>query len=422
MTATATKGEAGKRGRTADDRTGRPDYSRARLQAGFSWSVGGSQGALRELTGVPIREFNLQPKACIEAYRRGRPLLREMFGDEVGLPGLTTPAVSYGHVNCLGSELLFPEGGEVAHTHICGSLSEGLAKLREPVSWATSGMAPFFLDFRQQLIDAFPGERVGFAFGGEGPITTAYELRGEGFFTDLYDDPPLAKQFLRALTDSVLSFDRFHMAANEVPMPNPGGGGMCDDLASFIPAPMLPEFVLPFWERYFQGITTGGRHAHVEDLRAEQLFCLEAIGLHRFDPSISPKLNPHLLAEHTRVPFLWRLGCFHYREMSVQDVGDFVFQSAADGASGVITYVAEAMCNEETVPKVHAFIRAAKEAKRLLDEGCPRAEMAQRVSPAGRATLWDAWCGYLSPRSSRGGARTADREATPRQTATGGSA
>jgi len=394
-------------GRTARNDTTGPDYGTARQEAGFAWSVGGSQGALRELAGVPIREFNLEPAACVEAYRRGRPLLREMFGDEVGLPGLTTPAVSYGHVNCLGSELLFPEGGEVAHTHIYGSLQEGIAKLREPVDWAAAGLAPFFLDFRERLRAAFPGERVGFAFGGEGPITTAYELRGEGFFTDLYDDPPLAKQFLGTLTDSVLDFDRFHMAVNEVPMPNPAGGGLCDDLAGFIPAPMMPEFVLPFWEQHYRGLTTGARHAHVEDLRTEQLFCLEAIGLHRFDPSISPKLTPQILAAHTRVPFLWRLGCFHYREMSAQDVEDFVFQSAADGASGVITYVAETMCNAETVPKVHAFIRAAKEVKRLVDEGCPRAEIAQRVSPAGRANLWDAWCGYLSPRSSRGGARRA---------------
>jgi hypothetical protein len=147
----------------------------------------------------------------------------------------------------------------------------------------------------------------------------------------------------------------------------------------------------------------------VEDLRTEQLFCLEEIGLASFDPSISPKLNPRLLAQHTRVPFTWRLGCFHYREMSVQEVEDFVFQSAADGASGVITYVAEAICNEESVPKVHAFIRAAKEAKRLVAEGCPREEIGQRVSPEGRAKLWDQWCGYLSPLSSRGGARVGSR-------------
>jgi hypothetical protein len=129
------------------------------------------------------------------------------------------------------------------------------------------------------------------------------------------------------------------------------------------------------------------------------------VPLSHYDPSISPKLTPPIIAEHCRVPFLWRLESFHYREMSVQEVEDFVFQSAADGASSVTTSVAETMCNQETVLKVHAFIRAGKEAKRLLDEGCPRAELAARVSPEGKRKLWDAWCGYAGPKSSRGGAR-----------------
>jgi hypothetical protein len=185
---------------------------------------------------------------------------------------------------------------------------------------------------------------------------------------------------------------------------SPHGAGLCDDLASFVPARLFPDFVLPYWEQYYAGMTIGARHAHVEDLRAAQLPFLEEIGLTRYDPSISPKLTPAIIAEHCRVPFLWRLGSFHYREMSCEDVEDFVFRSAADGASGVITYVAEIMCHDEGVQKVHAFIRAAKEARGLLDEGCPRAELARRVSPAGRETLWEGWCGYAGPDSSRGGA------------------
>lgn len=104
----------------------RPDYEVAREKAGFSWSASSSQGALREVSGIAIRDFNLDPSACIEAYRKGRPILREMFEGQVSLPAPATPAISYGHVNCLGSELLFPEGGEVAHTHVYGSLQEGI--------------------------------------------------------------------------------------------------------------------------------------------------------------------------------------------------------------------------------------------------------------------------------------------------------
>jgi len=387
--------------------TQRPDYDTARERAGFSWSVGGSQGALRELTGTPIRAFNLEPDACVEAYRRGRPMLREMFGEDVSLPGLTTPAVSYGHVNALGSELLFPEGGEVAHTHIYDSLEEGLRALDEPVDFARAGLAPFYLDFRARMQQAFPGEAVGFSFGLEGPITTAYEVRGEGFFTDALDDPPLARRFLDRLTHSILDFHAFLCRVLGNPTINPHGAGMCDDIASFIPPWLWPELVLPAWEQYYSGMTTGTRTAHVEDLRAQQLPYLEEAKLSYYDPSISPRLHPGIIAAHCRVPFCWRLGCFHYREMSRRDVEDFVFQAAADAASSVTTVVAETMCSDQGVAKVHAFVRAAREAKRLLDDGCPREELGQRVSEEGRATLWEGWCGFCGPRSTRGGAHRA---------------
>lgn len=381
----------------------RPDYSTAREKAGFGWSVGGTQGALRELTDTPIREFNLEPEVCIEAYRRGRPLLREMFGEDVGLPGLSTPAVSYGHVNALGSELLFPEGGEVAHTHVYGSLEEGLRRLAEPVDFENAGWYPFFARFRERMLEAFPGESVGLSFGAEGPITTGYELRGQDFFTDILDAPELAVEFLAAVVRSTLDYHRFLCSQSGGEPVSPASGGICDDLSSFVPPRLFPQIVLPAWDAYFDGVTSGTRHAHVEDLRAEQLPFLEDIGLSSFDPSISPKLNPQIVTQHCRVPFAWRLGSFHYTEMSCRDVEDFVYQSAADGASSVITYVAEGMCNDDGVRKVQAFIRAAKETKRLIAEGCSREEVGQRVSDEGKERFWDRWCGFLSPLSSRGG-------------------
>jgi hypothetical protein len=383
-----------------------PDYTTARDRAGFAYWAGGSEGALRELTATPIREFNLDPEACIECYRRGRPLLREMFGEEVSLPGLSTPAISYGHVNGLGSELLFPEGGEVCQTHIYDSLEQGLKALAEPVRWSEVGWAPFFLEFREKLQAAFPGEPVSLSWGGEGPITTAYELRGAGFFTDIYDQPHLAREFLAAIVRSVHDCTAFTNQVNGRAAFGPSAG-LCDDLASFIPPALFAQLVLPAWELHYRLQTDGTRGAHVEDLRAEQLPFLEDIGLSDFDPSISPKLNPRIVAEHCRVPFTWRLANFHYTEMSLQEVEDFVFQSCADGASSVHTIVAEGMCDEATAAKVQAFLRAGREAQELVAKGCSREAIGQRVSPEGRAKLWDGWCGFLSPRSSRGGARIA---------------
>ena len=371
--------------------TAHPDYAIARQEAGFNWHVGSGQDALRALTGILIRQMNLEPEAGIELYRRGRPLIREMFGEDVRLPGPATPAVSYGHANGLGSELLFPEEGEVGHTHPYESLDQALQALREPVDFAQAGMAPFYLDYKRQMADAFPDEKIGFGYGLEGPLTTAYELRGEGFFTDIFDDPAAAREFLRLLTDSIIAFHEFEADVNGVPAVSAEVGGLCDDVASMIPPHMWAEFVIPYWEQYYAGMTTGRRHAHVEDLRTSQLPFLEEIGLAFYDPSISPQLNPRLITEHCGVPYTWRLGSIHCRYMTPGDVEDFVYQAVADGASTVHCNVAGSLCDQAGVQQIHAFIRAAKEAQRLFEAGAARDEIAQRVSAEGKTKFWDHW-------------------------------
>ncbi len=366
----------------------RPNYETARAKAGFGWSVSPCYHAPMALTGTSLREFNLKPEACIAAYRDGRPLMHEFFGDWLPRLAPATPPVSYGHVNCLGSELLFPDGGEVAHTHPYGSLDEAIERLQEPVEWAKAGMAPFFLDFWERMKAAFPDENVGFSFGVEGPLTTAYSLRGEGLFTDMFDAPEKTREFLRLTTASIIDYHCWRASLTSAAFPNPQGGGMVDDIASFVPHHMFDDFVMPYWEQYYAGITTGVRRAHVEDLRRPQLRYIEAIGLIYFDPSISHKLNPPMLRDEIRVPFGWRLGSFHYWYMDLQAVRDFVFQAAADGASSVFTIIEGSLCKPDGKEKIMAFKQAGEEAARILSNGGRRADLARQVSAAGRERFW----------------------------------
>ena len=366
----------------------RPDYGTARRDAGYRWSVRACYLAVMALAEVPIRDFFLQPEACIRAYRQGRPLLYELFGDWLPSLAPATPPVSYGHVNCLGSDLLFPEDGEVAHTHPFATLDAALERLREPVDWATAGMAPFYLDFLEDMRAAFPGEHVGFGFGAEGPLTTAYELRGEGFFTDLFDEPQKAQEFLHLLTASIVDYRRWIAEVTGAEFPHPEAGGMADDLASFVPPYLYDDFVMPFWEQLYEGVTTGKRNAHIEDLRQAQLPYLEDIGLSFYDPSISHKLDPPMLRDTIRVPFGWRLGSFHYRDMDEQAVRDFVFQAAADGASSVFTIIEGTLANPHGRDRILAFRRAGEDVEERLAGGGTREGLRRHVSPEGRARFW----------------------------------
>jgi hypothetical protein len=105
-------------------------------------------------------------------------------------------------------------------------------------------------------------------------------------------------------------------------------------------------------------------------------------------------LNPRLVADGCRVPFQWRLGSFHLRDMDLRDVADFVYQAAADGASAVFLVTEASLCHEADVRKIQAFISAAKDAKTMLGAGLARSEVGQRVSPSGKAKFWEHWSGY----------------------------
>lgn len=370
----------------------KPDYA-ALDQTKFTWSVSGTYLSCLALSGVPIRDFFLNVDACVEVYRVGRAKQREIFDEhDVGVPRPATPPVSYGHANGLGAELFFPEGGEVAVEHcFSDSLERATEALKTPVDYAKTGMAPFYLDFYEQMRRAFPDETIGFSYGVEGPCTTAYELRGDEFFADVIERPAEAKDFLGLLTESILDFEAFRVGVVGGMVFNPGGASICDDIAAMIPPRLWNDFVVPYWVEYFQRRTTGPCSAHVEDLRPAHLPYLEQIGLSSYDPSISHHLDPRTISRNCRVPFGWRLGGFHLTGMDCQDVEDFVFQSVADGARNVWTGLEGDSCKGANVDKINAFIRAAKEVERLLAEGCPRAELADRVSERGKSKFWSNW-------------------------------
>ena len=369
----------------------RPDYETLRQKTKFGWSVSVSIDTILKLMDIPMRDFYLNPKAGIEAYRKGRPLARERFGQDVRLPAVFTPRIFYGFSNSLGSRLTFPENAEVGQSHLYTSLAEGIAALQRPVDFAKAGMAPHYLEYREQLFKAFPNEPIGYGLSAEGPLTTAYELRGQDFFTDVFDEPEQALQFLDLISDGLIRYRHWIAPLHEAPPVSPDGIHINDDLASLIPARMWQQFVLPFWEKYYRNLTTGRRTAHVENLRAEQLKFLEAIGLVYYDPSVSPLLNPRIISESCRVPFAWKIFSFQYRNMSCRDVEDVVFQAVADGASSVATNYEASFCDDQALQKVGAFTRAARQVQQMFDQGATREQIGQCVSAAGKEKLWDHW-------------------------------
>ena len=358
------------------------DRKRAtREEAPFAWGAACGIPAYATLAGVRFDRLFTDVDAVAEAYEKGRPMAEKLFGPDVGMGGPMWAGISYLHVNALGSEMIFPEDSEVGQTHIYDSLDDGIRALERDVDFASQGMVPFYFDLWEKLKARFPEHHVPFAGAkAEGPVTTAWELRGHGFFIDVLAEPERAKEYMRLVTKSCVDFIHFMRRETGKPEFDEAGAGLTDDVAAMISPGQWPEMVMPPLEQYYSGLTSGRRSAHIEDLKVEHLRFLDEIGLDAYDPSVSPALTPALVRDNCSVPFGWRLYSMQYDAMTCEDIERWVVDSVADGASTVHTIVARTMCTEECAEKVRAFIRAARRVEECLNEGCPREELRARLS------------------------------------------
>ncbi|HNX13899.1 MAG TPA: uroporphyrinogen decarboxylase family protein [Oscillospiraceae bacterium] len=371
------------------------DYDTLRKNTPFTWSVGSTVMSLIKLAGLTYRNYFLDFDENVRMYKEGEEKLAKLF-DGFPMPNMITPSISYGHVNCLGAELIFPENGEVGIKHLCSTVKEGieLLKSKRGVDFSKEGMFPFYAEFSEKLKAAFPGRSVWFGFGVEGPLTTSYELLGDRIFTEIYDEPELCAEFLDLLTDSINDYSAaLRRLDGDKPFPD-DTAYLADDIASMIPDSLWPEFVLPFWEKYYRFRTSGKRNIHIEGLLPNQLKFLEEARIERYDPSISTMLTPAIIEKTCKVPFMWRIGSFHFPQMSKKDTADFVYLAAADGANNVHTYIADDTLDPETVEKITIFRDTAQKVQKLLSGGMPRTELRKFTGYSDSAEYWDNWRGY----------------------------
>jgi hypothetical protein len=350
---------------------------RTRPETPFTWYVTCGMPTYTTLANVRFDRTFREIDAIVEAYTVGEPKARALFGPDVRYGGPAWAGISYGHVNCLGSTLRFPHDSEVAHTPIYGSLDEGIEALQQGIDWASAGLMPFYIALWEQLKRTFPDLHIGFGgFGYEGPITTAWEVRGHAFFADTYDQPEQYCAFMQLLTRSIVDYAVFVRALNGQPA-RVDRVSLYDDVSSLIHPRRWPDLVLPYHEQFFLGQETGSarRHAHIENLVRDHLPYLDTLGLDSFDPSVSPRLTPTDLSAQCHVPFLWRLNEMHVRDRTPDQIRQFVFGAVANGASGVFCTLSRTMTGAEQVSKVHAFIEAAKQVERLMADRIPRDQL-----------------------------------------------
>ena len=375
-----------------------PARSSMELAHPFDVFVIATVDTLGYLCGISLYDLYRNPDACITAFTEGRDKLESLIGNDIPLIiPYTTPVIKYGHLNTLGIPLLFPETGQVAldmHPMNLDDIVAFLEKRRGSTTF-TSELTTFQHNYLNTLRRRFPDNRVHWGWQWEGPLTTLWALSGtEGMYA-VYDDPELFKRCMHLVTESIVDYTRFycHVDGTEVLDPFPDHGRLCDDIAAMYAPDMWPEMILPFWKQFFTA-PVPARKLHCEDMRRTQLPYLQELGITDYDPGISPKINPDIIRAHSWLPFCWRLGSFHYDEMTLDSIHDFVFSAASAGAGYVFTVMEPIMCTAKTVEKVRHLYHSGQEARGALERGDAPSELSKALVGTYPNGYWESWNGY----------------------------
>lgn len=326
-------------------------------QKPFSWFAGVAQSALTSVTKVNLRDFFLDKEVCRMVNDKGRKMIVEMFDGRLRMPTPSAAAISYGHLASLGAHIRYPDNSEPNTEPMFSNMREAVEWLKRDVDFSQNDMFKRYYEVWQYLKQSFPDEKVRFSgCGHQGPLTSAVLLRGQDFYIDIYDEPELTKEFLTLLTDSIVKYIHLVRKINNEPSVIPAESYMADDFASLVSPWLWPEYVVPFWNQYYEGLTTGKRCIHVENLVPDHLQYLTEVGIGFFDPSVSAKLGPKIISERVDFDFTWRLLCIHIPGMTTEDVVRWVHQSVEDGARHLHTYITDTYCKPENQPKAFAFM------------------------------------------------------------------
>jgi hypothetical protein len=314
--------------------------------------------------GVKMREYFHDNSALEKVCSVGRKNLREMLGPDIAIPKVMLPPISYGHIICLGAKPEYPEDSEPNIKTPYTNIDEIIAVLKKDIDFSDNWLFKTYLEKFEFLKCKFPEEKVVFEnFCYEAPITTAVLLRGQDFYMDLYDCPEKVKELLELVTQSIIRFAKLVRRINGQPEIDPSGDALGDDLAALVAPEMWEEFVLPYWNTYFEGLTTGNsRYVHVEGLYPQHLPCLKKCNLNMtfFDPSVSRRLKVTDVVREIDVPFLWLLSTFEIHGLDMDQIETWVDDALAAGATNLSARMNRFSLWENDISKFQHFVEVCR--------------------------------------------------------------
>ncbi|KPJ57818.1 MAG: hypothetical protein AMS16_00665 [Planctomycetes bacterium DG_58] len=316
------------------------------------FNFGIADHVLAELSGVTHYALHTDVGAMIAAADAARGLA-ERLGVDPPRPHLA--GLGYVHVSTLGAKVeLAPELMEPI-VHPCIRTPRDIDRLAEPEDYLTTPLVRQRLalaaELKSRRDDAI--ERIGHNY--EGPVTTAALLMGQDFFTLPWDDPARAHKLMAFVTQSMIHYTR--ILAEHQGRALSGWVSNPDDFAGMFPPSIFREFVLPYWQKLYEGLEATHRGLHSELLREEHLPFLEEAKIDTFDPSVDPHLPPEVLARSCKVPYGLRIWPSQLMSMSTDDLVK-LYRYYADFGTPYITF---SMGRLDEEAKIGALLAVARE-------------------------------------------------------------
>ena len=319
------------------------------------FAIGMYDSLLAANAGVSLKSLHFDVDAIIKAADAIKPL-----ADELGIdpPAPHIAGFGYPHVASLGASIEFPEDGEPNVFPMIKS-PEDIDNLKEPDDYLAAPIIQTRLKIVAELgkrrKDAV-SQRIGHPM--EGPLTTAVLLMGQDFLMLPYDDPQRAHLLLSFCTESALHYiEALHRHYNGNDPMKPKPGGIPDDFAGMLPPDMFGEFVVPYWNRIYEGLKATKRSLHSELLREEHLPFLRELNISHYDPSADKYLNPELLKNKCPCPFMSRIQAWEMRDLTAEQL-ESLYRKIAECKPSVIAFTIDDMNQAE---KAKHLLKVARE-------------------------------------------------------------
>lgn len=320
------------------------------------------------ISGITDHQFYTNPELCIKAWKDAIPAISEYFGDFANMLALTkkptAPGLSYGHLVSIGAPLKLPTNdGEPNIKPFAEDIDEAIEilKSKKNVDFGDNDVFRYYVEMNTALQKAFPEVEIPLTsgYGYEGPLTSAVLMRGQDFLCDIYEEPEKAHEFLTLMTESIIEFKKFINRFNGQPELSKHCW-MCDDFASLITPSLWPEFVVPYWNQYFDNLATkdARRTVHCENTHPTQLRYLKDVKLAHYQPSVATALTIENIKENTDVPFDWLLYAFNIAKMTDEEIEAWVDHAVQSGIRKIRTQFGRYAWRDGKMDRLLSFYKA----------------------------------------------------------------